>query len=312
MSGLKHHAEHGAHEQSFSRLTLLPEVIGPELEALSRSAERESVVPAPPVARVRLAAVTAIERKDQKDLGDVGAAFLSAVKRLVEDGTYRTLALIHADMSHNMHGTMIPLGVWRFLAWHRRYLQVFEQALQEADRVLRPGATTPISVPYWRWVDPFPAWLGDLSGFTHPSTGAALPSRKTAPPPPKPTASDVQLIMERFEDQLSGFAVNGYTRFTWGLEGWGVRRDGTSLPAHNHVHGWVGGIMDNTSFSPADPVFWLHHAEIDRLWSIWQTAHPGLHPPLTGAARVMDPWPETYDDVVSIASLGYRYQSESP
>jgi hypothetical protein len=24
-------------------------------------------------------------------------------------------------------------------------------------------------------------------------------------------------------------------------------------------------------FSPNDPLFWLHHANVDRLWAIWQT-----------------------------------------
>ena len=33
---------------------------------------------------------------------------------------------------------------------------------------------------------------------------------------------------------------------------------------HNTVHGWVGGQMGNYC-SPADPIFWMHHAMIDRL-----------------------------------------------
>lgn len=38
---------------------------------------------------------------------------------------------------------------------------------------------------------------------------------------------------------------------------------------HNAVHVWVGGQMQTAS-SPNDPVFFLHHANIDRLWSQWQ------------------------------------------
>ena len=38
---------------------------------------------------------------------------------------------------------------------------------------------------------------------------------------------------------------------------------------HNLVHRWVNGnMLDMTS--PNDPVFFLHHAAIDRMWSIWQ------------------------------------------
>jgi tyrosinase len=52
-----------------------------------------------------------------------------------------------------------------------------------------------------------------------------------------------------------------------------------SLPAmHNRVHAWVGGSMNNVGSSPNDPVFWLHHANVDRLWAIWQRMHSGQPP----------------------------------
>src|SRR5207244_3148352 len=38
---------------------------------------------------------------------------------------------------------------------------------------------------------------------------------------------------------------------------------------HNLVHRWVGGNMLRMT-SPNDPVFFMHHANIDRMWSIWQ------------------------------------------
>ncbi|RYZ59383.1 MAG: hypothetical protein EOP07_04185 [Proteobacteria bacterium] len=43
---------------------------------------------------------------------------------------------------------------------------------------------------------------------------------------------------------------------------------------HNGVHNTVGGIMANTTDSPRDPVFWLHHCNIDRVWTQWVTMHP--------------------------------------
>src|SRR5207245_1593357 len=38
---------------------------------------------------------------------------------------------------------------------------------------------------------------------------------------------------------------------------------------HNLVHRYVGGDMALAA-SPNDPVFWLHHCNLDRLWSIWE------------------------------------------
>ena len=44
---------------------------------------------------------------------------------------------------------------------------------------------------------------------------------------------------------------------------------------HNGVHGWVGGDMTAMT-SPNDPIFFMHHAQIDRIWAIWQRTHPGV------------------------------------
>ncbi|WP_395292221.1 tyrosinase family protein [Kitasatospora hibisci] len=38
---------------------------------------------------------------------------------------------------------------------------------------------------------------------------------------------------------------------------------------HNQVHGGVGGWMGRVEGSPRDPIFWLHHANLDRLWTGW-------------------------------------------
>ena len=76
---------------------------------------------------------------------------------------------------------------------------------------------------------------------------------------------------------------------------------------HDSGHVWVGGTMLSITTAPADPIFWMHHAEIDRLWAEWQTANPGQNPNLAGAAAIMDPWPETETDTRDIAALGYSY-----
>ncbi len=38
---------------------------------------------------------------------------------------------------------------------------------------------------------------------------------------------------------------------------------------HNMIHVWVGGNM-NSGASPADPIFYWHHAFIDEVWLDWQ------------------------------------------
>ena len=42
---------------------------------------------------------------------------------------------------------------------------------------------------------------------------------------------------------------------------------------HNSVHGQMGGLMGVVQQAAQDPIFWLHHANIDRLWWKWNKAH---------------------------------------
>jgi tyrosinase len=75
---------------------------------------------------------------------------------------------------------------------------------------------------------------------------------------------------------------------------------------HNVVHLWTGGIIKlngkviggnmTTDTSPNDPAFWLHHANIDRIWSAWMQRHGRVYEPVTGGPKgsnlndVMMPW----------------------
>ncbi|HEU4944270.1 MAG TPA: tyrosinase family protein, partial [Solirubrobacterales bacterium] len=49
---------------------------------------------------------------------------------------------------------------------------------------------------------------------------------------------------------------------------------------HNVVHSLVGGLtgwMGNPDQAAKDPIFWLHHSNIDRLWALWN-AHEHVDP----------------------------------
>ncbi|MDK2741382.1 MAG: tyrosinase family protein [Nitrospira sp.] len=62
-------------------------------------------------------------------------------------------------------------------------------------------------------------------------------------------------------------------------EGW-APPDAPAL--HNRVHVWVGGDM-LPSTSPNDPVFYMNHCNIDRLWEAWLTEHGRTYRPLQSA-----------------------------
>ncbi len=58
---------------------------------------------------------------------------------------------------------------------------------------------------------------------------------------------------------------------------------------HNHVHVAVGGLMGQF-LSPVDPIFFMHHSNIDRIWDVWtrKQVAAGLDPLPEGAD--LDAW----------------------
>ncbi len=58
---------------------------------------------------------------------------------------------------------------------------------------------------------------------------------------------------------------------------------------HNNVHNNVGGFMQDF-LSPVDPIFFLHHANIDRLWDVWTRKQLQQHLPTLPAGADLPPW----------------------
>lgn len=219
--------------------------------------------------------------------------FISSMKALIANGWFNEFVNIHGNMDYHMHtcnmmtGSCSLIGSYRFLAWHRLYLLILEEKLKEIDKRN--------FVPYWRWTRRrrFPKWLLDfepkglkmLNGMNY-DVSRDIDGDKNA----LPTKDDMKARLSH----------KTYREFTLALEGMEPRG------AHNIVHTWVGGTM-NTMYSPADPIFWLHHAECDRLWYIWQLKNADQHPPLTGEDAILTPWSKRYKDVSDLGKLPYTY-----
>lgn len=63
------------------------------------------------------------------------------------------------------------------------------------------------------------------------------------------------------------------------VEGWA---DPNGPTLHNRVHVWVGGDM-NPASSPNDPVFFLNHCNVDRIWEAWMQKHGRTYLPAANA-----------------------------
>jgi tyrosinase len=76
---------------------------------------------------------------------------------------------------------------------------------------------------------------------------------------------------------------------------------------HDQVHVWVGGAMGQVPTAGYDPIFYSHHAMIDRLWYLWQLSPNGTPPPEQLLDVILMPFPMTVRQTLDISILGYDY-----
>lgn len=218
-------------------------------------------------------------RKDQSKLSQHEIQrFLCALSVLIQNGEYGKLVDIHAEM-HMQHTND------RLLPWHRIFLLQLETKL----RAIHPD----VSIPYWDWTKAgeqgIPNWLQNvMPTVTTPTRTIQVFRGPGTPQDLAQIASNVPAILQATDFESFAAPMNA---------------------VHGSVHIWVGGTMSSISTSAADPLFYLHHANLDRIWWQWFTSPQGQgkNPPLTGADAVMDPWTYTEPETRDINALGYNY-----
>jgi tyrosinase len=173
-------------------------------------------------------------------------------------------------------------GTWYFLPWHRMYLGYFEQIVRKI--VISLGGPSDWALPYWNYNQ------GDASGklpdaFINLKLPDASPNALFEPVrdfgnngKPFLPARDVSLKPAFKEHQFAAGAHGGTQGFGGPITGdnHSAHSDTPSgileMQPHNNVHGDVGGLMGDPDTAAYDPIFWLHHANIDRLWEVWLKA----------------------------------------
>lgn len=199
-------------------------------------------------------------------------AYSFAVKRMHElpdDSrlSWASQARIHADFCE--HGSL------EFFTWHRPYLDYFE-------RICGALIGDPdFALPYWHWGDnngriPAPFFsdahlnvvtLNDPSNYNSQAWGLVdtVPYRHAR----------ADFGMEDEQGTAGDFSDSALRNIEQ-AETFRLLSDLTENP-HGTVHVFVGGMPSfglGASFghfshglSPLDPIFWLHHSNVDRIWA---------------------------------------------
>jgi tyrosinase len=274
-------------------------------------------------------------RKNQRNLSaEEKGSFVAAVKALKANGTYDHHVLEHRTAFFSIQPGPAHVGP-AFFPWHRECLRRFELNLQSID--------SSVTLPYWNptvdnstssslWGADFMGGNGQgstwqvASGPFAYSTGQwrLVYNDRTTDPPYLRRAFGVRVAsLPTSTQQSSALGRRPYDASPWNATTSSATfRSYAEKTIHNTVHNWMGPTMQQGS-SPNDPVFWLLHCYLDRLWAIWRKRWP-LEPyvPTSGGPTghniddPMWPWsaeanPPTPRKVLDHHLLGYTYDDEA-
>jgi tyrosinase len=181
-----------------------------------------------------------------------------------------------------MHGDLTPpFGcehdselIW---TWHRAFLLNFETVINAS----RPPGSKPIRLPYWDWTDP-PTGKNGFPAAYEDSTSPLFHDRNLHPANPgQPAVPPLDLVNASAHETGKQLVTRLINLNDWGQFGGtaasaadGGNPGGLELRIHNGIHSpYIGKDNRNTVLSVRDPVFWAHHAMLDKVVTDWQAQH---------------------------------------
>lgn len=195
----------------------------------------------------------------------------------------------------------------RFLPWHRMYVYFFERIVRKAS------GKADFTLPYWNYVDSA-AERALPEAFRTPATEAANALFRSARAPGINTGTAL--------DSATVSATAALAEATAAPTG---ARPGFYLQIesqpHNIIHVMLGGngLMSDPETAALDPIFWLHHCNIDRLWTRWNARGRANISDANFLGRVHRFWDEdgnlvemtTREVMDTVSRLDYRYDDET-
>ena len=226
---------------------------------------------------------------------------------------------------------------WFFLSWHRGYVAAFEAIVARIIEDL--GGPSEWALPYWNYSDGSP----NARRMPRAFVGRQLPDGSNNPlwSPRRPNfdGDPSYQIPAGIVDTGPALSIPVFTSGPTGVPpGFGGPQTGfmhfgaasgfasgeLEQQPHNLVHDAIGGWMGNPNTAGLDPIFWLHHANIDRLWQVWVErygtgANPNTPAWLTNVAFTLydstgTRWTFTSGDVLDTRTVlhGYEYDDQAP
>jgi tyrosinase len=219
-------------------------------------ADKDAVIEAVDVSTGNRLSTTPLMVRIRKNANSLQPAerqrFLSALAILITVGGFADYANIHTDAgvyeAHSNAG---------FLPWHRAFMLDLERELQAID----PS----VSLPYWRFDQPAPnLFTREFIGVPN-ATGTLEfdtnnPLQFLNPPifrqPQFDTTTQSAFVSSEANTMSMGDVFSNYRN----MEG----------DPHGAAHVSFSGLISMLGSAARDPLFFLLHTNVDRLWAKWQ------------------------------------------
>lgn len=196
---------------------------------------------------------------------------------------------------------------WFFPPWHRGYLWAFEEIL--GGWIATNGGPADWAMPYWNYLSSAPSSRDIPREFIDPTMpdgkpnplSKALRGPAHALGPQTWIPQDISLAVQTAEIVYTADpGTLGYGGPISGFTQQGNAFGGLESNPHNFVHVMIGGDatpnpagwMYDPNYAALDPIFWLHHCNIDRLWEAWMTG--ASHQQETSPAWGNGPFPQRF------------------
>jgi len=178
---------------------------------------------------------------------------------------YEDFVQVHQAVTDNVHNNR------KFMVWHRAFLWAFDETLRSEcgftdsllwfDETKYPGRFSQSSVFSSRWLGAInlggncvtDGQFANLALNIGPGTGNSYHCLAR-----NGNAADTSNVNSNIVNGCQ--ALNSYQDFARCSE----------QGAHAYGHNGIGSVMRDVYASPGDPVFWLHHAMVDRHFRVWQ------------------------------------------
>lgn len=283
----------------------------------------------------------------------VDEAYISKYERAVEaikalgpnhPWSHMQQANIHCaycNGAYNMSGYNVTIqvhGSWLFFPFHRLYLHFYERILGKLI-----GDDT-FAIPFWNWDAPdgmtLPAMYVNSSSTLYdplrdqshqPPTVVDLNFNQTAPHNQTAANAIIDTNLRTMYRQIVHASTASLFLGSKYVAGMKPSPGGGSVEnaPHNTVHLWTGDSrqkfrenMGQFYSAARDPIFYAHHANIDRMWHLWSTVLPGSNRKVFDDDDWLDAsfvfWDENMQlvrarvrDSLDTLKLGYTYQNVS-